>query len=58
LAELLKDFADLPAEELGKAIFAALTTYQGSVEQYDDMTLLVAEVLEGEHDKNHIFSHG
>lgn len=44
LCALLKDIGDLPASELCGAIFAALIEYQGTAEQFDDMTLLVVEV--------------
>lgn len=44
LCALLQDIGDLPASELCGAIFAALIEYQGTAEQFDDMTLLVVEV--------------
>ncbi len=44
LMPLLQSRAELPAEELCAATFAALAAYQGQAEQYDDMTMLVVEV--------------
>jgi sigma-B regulation protein RsbU (phosphoserine phosphatase) len=44
LQNLLRDFIDLPANELCGAIFAALLAFQDNAEQFDDMTLLVVEV--------------
>jgi sigma-B regulation protein RsbU (phosphoserine phosphatase) len=48
LAELLKASADLPVDGWVQAVFQALARYQGGAEQYDDMTLLAVEVLEGD----------
>ncbi|MFN2229324.1 MAG: PP2C family protein-serine/threonine phosphatase, partial [Anaerolineae bacterium] len=42
--ELLLSHADLSAEAFCDAVFADLAAYQGSAEQYDDMTMLVVEV--------------
>ena len=44
LHALLKDVGHLPANELCDAVFNALIEYQGTAEQFDDMTLLVVEV--------------
>jgi sigma-B regulation protein RsbU (phosphoserine phosphatase) len=44
LQDLLKGMDHYPADELCNAIFEALTAYQGTAEQFDDMTLLVVEV--------------
>ncbi len=44
LYTLLKDVGHLPANELCDAVFNALIEYQGTAEQFDDMTLLVVEV--------------
>lgn len=44
LHTLLKDMGHLPANELCDAVFNALSEYQGTAEQFDDMTLLVVEV--------------
>jgi serine phosphatase RsbU (regulator of sigma subunit) len=41
---LLLSHADLGAEAFCDAVFADLAAYQGSAEQYDDMTMLVVEV--------------
>jgi serine phosphatase RsbU (regulator of sigma subunit) len=45
LMALLQSYAGWPADELCAALFADLAAYQGSAEQYDDMTALVVEVL-------------
>jgi sigma-B regulation protein RsbU (phosphoserine phosphatase) len=44
-AALLRSHAHLPAGELCAATFADLLAYQGTAEQYDDMTMLVVEVV-------------
>jgi len=44
LHSLLKDVSLMPADELCDAVFDALIEYQGTAEQFDDMTLLVVEV--------------
>jgi RimJ/RimL family protein N-acetyltransferase len=44
LHTLLKDVGEMPAKELCEAVFDGLTAFQGTAEQYDDMTLLVVEV--------------
>ncbi len=44
LKDLLCACAALPLNLLCSAVFARLTAYQGSAEQYDDMTMLVLEV--------------
>jgi serine phosphatase RsbU (regulator of sigma subunit) len=44
---LLQSYAGQPAEELCAALFADLAAYQGSAEQYDDMTALIVEVKGG-----------
>ncbi len=44
LVVALQSYTGLPAEELCAAIFADLAAYQGTSEQYDDMTMLVVEV--------------
>jgi sigma-B regulation protein RsbU (phosphoserine phosphatase) len=44
LHNLLKEVGQLPANDLCDAIFNTLAEYQGTAEQYDDMTLLVVEV--------------
>jgi sigma-B regulation protein RsbU (phosphoserine phosphatase) len=44
LEMLLRSNAHQPSEELCKAIFKALAQFQGSAEQFDDMTMLVLEV--------------
>jgi len=41
---LLLDKASLPLPEFCAAIFTELAIFQGSVDQYDDMTLLIASV--------------
>jgi len=43
-ASLLQSHASLPAADLCATVFAGLAAYQGSAEQFDDMTLLVVEV--------------
>lgn len=45
LKELAERQAHLPAEAFCQAIFDALAAYRGSAEQFDDMTLLVAEIV-------------
>lgn len=45
LKELVERQAHLPAEAFCQAIFDALAAYRGSAEQFDDMTLLVAELV-------------
>jgi len=42
---LLQACAAQPLERMGDALFKSLLDYQGEAEQYDDMTLLVMEVL-------------
>jgi sigma-B regulation protein RsbU (phosphoserine phosphatase) len=44
LHHLLKEIGQLPAKELCDIIFNTLVEYQGTTEQFDDMTLLVVEV--------------
>jgi sigma-B regulation protein RsbU (phosphoserine phosphatase) len=44
LKDLLCACAALPLNLLCSAVFARLTAYQGSAEQFDDMTMLVLEV--------------
>lgn len=44
LEALLRAHASLPPEELCPATFTDLAAYQGTAEQYDDMTLLVVGV--------------
>jgi serine phosphatase RsbU (regulator of sigma subunit) len=44
LMALLQSHASRPADELCAALFADLAVYQGSTEQYDDMTALIVEV--------------
>ena len=44
LASLLQSYAGLPPDELCAAIFADLVAYQGTAEQYDDMTMLIVDV--------------
>jgi len=46
LVELLQAHAELPPGELCTAVFASLAAYQGSAEQYDDMTMVVVQVNE------------
>jgi serine phosphatase RsbU (regulator of sigma subunit) len=38
-------YSHLPPDAMCEAVFADLTAYQGDAEQYDDMTLLVVEVI-------------
>ncbi len=45
LAALVQSAGHLPAELLCEVIFASLMEFQEGAEQYDDMTLLVVEVL-------------
>jgi serine phosphatase RsbU (regulator of sigma subunit) len=45
LAALVQSAGHLPAELLCEVIFASLMEFQKGAEQYDDMTLLVVEVL-------------
>jgi len=47
LVPLFQSYASLSADELCAAVFADLATYQGTAEQYDDMTMLVIEVKNG-----------
>jgi phosphoserine phosphatase RsbU/P len=42
---LLQACAAQPLERMGDTLFKSLSEYQGEAEQYDDMTLLVMEVL-------------
>jgi sigma-B regulation protein RsbU (phosphoserine phosphatase) len=44
LASLLQSYAGLPSDGLCAAIFADLVAYQGTAEQYDDMTMLIVDV--------------
>jgi ribosomal-protein-alanine N-acetyltransferase len=44
LHALIKEVSHLSAQELCAAIFDRLSAYQGSAEQFDDMTLLAVEV--------------
>jgi sigma-B regulation protein RsbU (phosphoserine phosphatase) len=44
LQSTLQSHAALPPPELCAAVFADLAAYQGSAEQYDDMTMLVVDV--------------
>jgi len=44
LHNLMKEVGHLPASELCDAVFDGLAEYQGTAEQFDDMTLLVVEV--------------
>jgi serine phosphatase RsbU (regulator of sigma subunit) len=44
LKKIFQSHADLDPEALCLATFADLTMYQGSAEQFDDMTLLVIGV--------------
>jgi sigma-B regulation protein RsbU (phosphoserine phosphatase) len=46
LFRLLVDHAQLPAKELCEALFADLLAFQGTMEQFDDMSLVVVEVEE------------
>ncbi len=41
---LLQPCATLPATELCASVFAQMAAYQGTAEQYDDMTMLVVQV--------------
>jgi serine phosphatase RsbU (regulator of sigma subunit) len=45
LAALLETFATQPLESMCEALFASLLEFQGEAEQYDDMSLLVVEVV-------------
>lgn len=45
LKGLLRYHASLPGEELCHTIFTELETYHGSAEPFDDMTLLIVDVL-------------
>ncbi len=45
LKSLVQSYAGLPSGGLSEVLFAALSTYRQSAEQYDDMTLLVVDVL-------------
>jgi len=45
LKGLLRHYAELPGEELCQTVFSELETFHGSAEPYDDMTLLVVDVL-------------
>jgi len=49
LVELLENFPDLSVEVLGHEIFNTLAECRGMNEQYDDMPLLIAEVLTPHH---------
>jgi sigma-B regulation protein RsbU (phosphoserine phosphatase) len=40
----IQSCADLTPDELCKAVFAEVASYQGAAEQFDDMTMLVVEV--------------
>ena len=42
---MLHAFVHLPPDGLCGAAFGELSAYQGDAEQYDDMTMLVVEVL-------------
>ena len=44
LYDLLQEKGNLPADKLCDAVFEALIDYQGTAEQFDDMTLLVVEI--------------
>ena len=44
LVALLQAHADLPPDALCTAVFADLAAYQGDAEQFDDMTMVVAQV--------------
>ena len=46
LVDLLQRHAELPPDEMCTTVFADLAAYQGSAEQYDDMTMVVLEVKE------------
>lgn len=45
LFPVMQQHAHLPLPNFCQAIFADLETYQGNAEQFDDMTLLVVEVI-------------
>lgn len=44
LKELFQAYASLPADQLCSLVFDSLAEYQGGIEQYDDMTMLILEV--------------
>jgi serine phosphatase RsbU (regulator of sigma subunit) len=45
LKAFLAAHGDQPPRELGDAVFAELTAFQGGAEQFDDMAVLVVEVM-------------
>lgn len=44
LEDVLQENASLPPQELCTATFAHLVAYQGTAQQYDDMTMLVVDI--------------
>ncbi|MEW5988350.1 MAG: SpoIIE family protein phosphatase [Chloroflexota bacterium] len=44
LRALFRQYAALPPDALGRVVLAALREYQGTAEQFDDMTLLIMDV--------------
>lgn len=45
LKSLLQSYARVPANELCRAVFEQLAGFRGAAEQYDDMTMLVMQVI-------------
>lgn len=41
---LIKSYAALPPGDMSKVIFTDLAEYQGSADQFDDMTLMIVQV--------------
>jgi serine phosphatase RsbU (regulator of sigma subunit) len=44
LANMVLRYANLPLEDMGEEIFVSVTDFQGTADQYDDMTILLVEV--------------